>query len=83
MFGALSRIGIILSNIFDREGDVPLKTPHIKFVVSNLILDCLRYWVGTYRVDGFRFNLAAILGRNQNGSPMSNPPLLESLAHDF
>lgn len=51
-------------------------------VVRNLILDCLRYWVGTYHVDGFRFDLAAILGRNQDGSPMSNPPLLESLAHD-
>ena len=51
-------------------------------VVRNLILDCLRYWVGTYHVDGFRFDLAAILGRNQDGSPMNNPPLLESLAHD-
>lgn len=51
-------------------------------IVRNLILDCLRYWVGTYHVDGFRFDLAAILGRNQDGSPMSNPPLLESLAFD-
>ncbi len=51
-------------------------------IVRNLILDCLRYWVGTYHVDGFRFDLAAILGRNQDGSPMSNPPLLESLAYD-
>lgn len=51
-------------------------------IVRNLILDCLRYWVGTYHVDGFRFDLAAILGRNQDGSPMANPPLLESLAAD-
>lgn len=51
-------------------------------VVRNLILTCLRYWVSTFHIDGFRFDLAAILGRNQDGSPMNNPPLLESLAHD-
>lgn len=51
-------------------------------VVQNLILDCLRYWVTEYRVDGFRFDLASILGRNEDGSPMSQPPLLQSLAFD-
>ena len=35
-----------------------------------------------YRVDGFRFDLASILGRDENGSPLSKPPLLESLAFD-
>ena len=51
-------------------------------IVRNLILRCLRYWAATYHIDGFRFDLAAILGRNQDGSPMSNPPLLELLASD-
>lgn len=51
-------------------------------VVQSLILNCLRYWVTEYRVDGFRFDLASILGRNENGSPMSQPPLLQSLAFD-
>ena len=51
-------------------------------VVRNMILDCLRYWVAEYHIDGFRFDLASILGRDQNGAPMSNPPLLESLAFD-
>lgn len=51
-------------------------------IVRNLILDCLRYWVSEYHIDGFRFDLASILGRDQNGVPMSNPPLLESLAFD-
>lgn len=51
-------------------------------VVRNLILDCLRFWVSEYHVDGFRFDLASILGRNQDGSPMHNPPLLETLAFD-
>lgn len=51
-------------------------------IVRNFILSCLRYWVATYHVDGFRFDLAAILGRNQDGSPMNNPPLLEALAYD-
>lgn len=51
-------------------------------IVYQMILDCLRYWVTTYRVDGFRFDLASILGRNQDGAPMSKPPLLEALAFD-
>lgn len=51
-------------------------------VVRNMVLDCLRYWAADYHIDGFRFDLAAILGRDQNGAPLSNPPLLESLAHD-
>ena len=51
-------------------------------VVRNFIMDCLRHWVIAYRVDGFRFDLASILGRNQDGAPMNNPPLLESMAHD-
>ena len=51
-------------------------------VVRNFILDCLRYWVSSYHVDGFRFDLASILSRDENGTPMMNPPLLESLAHD-
>ncbi|MDD2717379.1 MAG: glycogen debranching protein GlgX [Candidatus Wallbacteria bacterium] len=51
-------------------------------VVRNMILDCLRYWVVEYHVDGFRFDLAAILGRDQSGAPMHNPPLLETLAFD-
>ncbi len=51
-------------------------------IVRSMILDCLRYWVADYHVDGFRFDLASILGRDQNGAPMSSPPLLESLAFD-
>ncbi len=51
-------------------------------IVQNMILSCLRYWVSQYRVDGFRFDLASILGRNEDGSPMNKPPLLQSLAFD-
>jgi glycogen operon protein len=51
-------------------------------VVRNTVLDCLRYWASEYHIDGFRFDLASILGRAQDGSPLNNPPLLESLAHD-
>ncbi len=51
-------------------------------IVQQMILECLRYWVTAYRVDGFRFDLASILGRNEDGSPMSKPPLLQSLAFD-
>ena len=51
-------------------------------VVRDMILECLRYWVIEYRVDGFRFDLASILGRNDDGTPLSQPPLLRSLAFD-
>ena len=43
-----------------------------------MVLDCLRYWAAEYHIDGFRFDLAAILGRDPNGAPLANPPLLES-----
>ena len=51
-------------------------------IVRNLVLDCLRYWASEYHIDGFRFDLASILGRDPWGAPLSNPPLLESLAFD-
>lgn len=51
-------------------------------VVRSFIIDCLRHWAIEYRVDGFRFDLASILGRDQNGAPMANPPILESLAFE-
>lgn len=51
-------------------------------IVRQMILECLRYWTINYRVDGFRFDLASILGRHEDGSPLNNPPLLELLAYD-
>ncbi len=51
-------------------------------IVQQMIIECLRYWVTAYRINGFRFDLATILGRNEDGSPMSKPPLLQSLAFD-
>jgi isoamylase len=51
-------------------------------IVRNLVLDCLRYWASEYHIDGFRFDLASILGRDPWGAPLTNPPLLESLAFD-
>lgn len=51
-------------------------------VVRGYILDCLRYWVVEMHVDGFRFDLASILGRDRNGHLTANPPLLEQIAED-
>lgn len=51
-------------------------------VVRNMVMDCLRYWVAEYHIDGFRFDLASILGRDTSGKPLANPPLLEAMAHD-
>jgi len=51
-------------------------------VVRGMVLDSLRYWVAEYHIDGFRFDLASILGRDAQGRPLANPPLLEALAYD-
>jgi isoamylase/glycogen operon protein len=51
-------------------------------VVSRLILDSLRYWVSEMHVDGFRFDLASILTRGQDGTPLSDPPLIKSISED-
>ena len=51
-------------------------------VVRGQIADCLRYWVTEMHVDGFRFDLASILGRDQDGTPLTKPPLLEQIAGD-
>ncbi len=51
-------------------------------MVQEFIVECLRYWVEEYRVDGFRFDLASILGRDQDGAPMEKPPLIQRLAYD-
>jgi glycogen operon protein len=51
-------------------------------VVRMLIIDCLRHWVNHFHIDGFRFDLASILGRDSEGRLLSNPPLLEQIAED-
>jgi len=51
-------------------------------VVRTFIMDCLRYWVTEMHVDGFRFDLGSILGRDRNGHIMENPPTLEQIAED-
>jgi isoamylase len=51
-------------------------------VVRDFVLNCLRHWVAGYHIDGFRFDLASILGRAADGTPLANPPLLESLVLD-
>ncbi|GMO17305.1 MAG: glycogen debranching protein GlgX [Spirochaetaceae bacterium] len=51
-------------------------------IMRNFIIECLRYWVVEMHVDGFRFDLGSILGRNQNGDLMENPPMLEMIAED-
>lgn len=50
--------------------------------VRSMIIDCLRYWVSEMHVDGFRFDLASILGRGPDGEVLKNPPLLERISVD-
>lgn len=51
-------------------------------VVREYILTVLRYWVVEMHIDGFRFDLASVLGRGRTGNLLSNPPLLERIAED-
>jgi isoamylase len=51
-------------------------------VVRGMIIDALRYWVQEMHIDGFRFDLGSILGRDENGELMDNPPVLERIAED-
>ena len=51
-------------------------------VVRRLILDSLRYWVSEMHVDGFRFDLASILSRDEQGRPMASPPVLWDIESD-
>jgi len=51
-------------------------------IVRRLILDSLRYWVSEMHVDGFRFDLASILARDQEGRPMASPPILWYIESD-
>jgi len=51
-------------------------------IVRSFIMRCLHYWVVEMHVDGFRFDLGSILGRDQNGNLMESPPMLESIAED-
>jgi isoamylase len=51
-------------------------------VVRDLILAALRHWVVEMHVDGFRFDLASVLGRDEQGNLLPNAPLLERIAED-
>lgn len=51
-------------------------------IVRRLIVDSLRYWVDEMHVDGFRFDLASILSRDEDGRPLQNPPILWDIESD-
>ena len=51
-------------------------------VVRQLIMDCLRYWVADMHVDGLRFDLASVFGRDIHGNVLLEPPVVESIAED-
>ncbi len=51
-------------------------------VVRSFIIDVLHYWVASMHIDGFRFDLASILGRDVNGEVLANPPILEMISKD-
>jgi glycogen operon protein len=51
-------------------------------IVRRMIVDSLRYWVEEMHVDGFRFDLASILDRDESGQPMPNPPVLWDIESD-
>ena len=51
-------------------------------IVRRLILDCLRYWVAEMHVDGFRFDLASVMSRDEWGVPLKSPPILWDIESD-
>jgi glycogen operon protein len=51
-------------------------------IVREMIFNCLRHWVHNYHIDGFRFDLASILSRDQSGNLQANPPLIEQISED-
>ena len=51
-------------------------------IVRSMIIECLRHWVVHMQIDGFRFDLAAVLGRGADGAVLANPPVLEEIAED-
>jgi glycogen operon protein len=51
-------------------------------IVREMIFNCLRHWVHNYHIDGFRFDLASILSRDQMGNLQANPPLIEQISED-
>jgi len=51
-------------------------------VVRDMIMTCLRYWVSEMHVDGLRFDLASIMGRDRKGNVLVEPPVVESIAED-
>ncbi len=51
-------------------------------LVRDFILDCLRYWVAVMHIDGFRFDLASILGRDRYGNILEDAPLINRIAED-
>ncbi len=51
-------------------------------IVRRMIVDSLRYWVTHMHMDGFRFDLASALARDENGTPLSNPPIIWDIESD-
>jgi len=51
-------------------------------IMRRLIVDCLRYWVQAMHVDGFRFDLASVLARDEWGQPLKSPPILWEIESD-
>jgi len=51
-------------------------------IVRQMILDCLRFWIAEMHIDGLRFDLASILGRDRLGRVLMEPPVVEMIAED-
>jgi glycogen operon protein len=51
-------------------------------VVRNLLMNCLRFWVADMHIDGLRFDLASVMGRDEDGRVLHDPPVVEMIAEE-
>lgn len=51
-------------------------------ITRELIRRCLQYWVSEMHVDGFRFDLGAILMRGTFGEPLDHAPIIDAISED-
>lgn len=51
-------------------------------MMSQVIIESLRWWVSEYHVDGFRFDAGGVFCRSEDGTPVKNPAVIKAISKD-